>query len=135
MFSAPHLLPSQLRDKTGVVPDQSIDKMYNAYVATGGYVFGKDPAIVKFRPTGLIKWQQGLPKGIPQIDISPAIVLIDRLWLGVTYRMRWRCFVRWPGLHHFLPSLKLPRNFKSAMPTMPNYHHYATIPAARMKLC
>ena len=85
-LSAPHLLPSSLRDKTAVVIGKADAKMYNAYVLTAGYVFGKDPAIVKFRPTILLKWQQGLPNNIPQIDISPALLFIDRFWLGVTYR-------------------------------------------------
>jgi len=85
--SAPHLLPSSLKDKTTLVIGNTPDaKMYNAYVLTAGYVIGKDPAIVKFRPTILLKYQQGLPHNIPQIDISPALLFIDRLWLGVTYR-------------------------------------------------
>jgi len=85
-ISAPHLLPSSLRDKTKIVPNTDIAKLYNQYIFTAGYVFGKDPAIIKFRPTVLVKWQQGLPHGIPQIDISPALLFVDRLWLGLTYR-------------------------------------------------
>ena len=86
-LSAPHLLPSSLKDKTTEVIGNTPDaKMYNAYVLTAGYVIGKDPAIVKFRPTILLKYQQGLPHNIPQIDISPALLFIDRVWLGVTYR-------------------------------------------------
>jgi type IX secretion system PorP/SprF family membrane protein len=85
--SAPHLLPSSLANKTELVIGNSPEaKMYNAYVFSAGYVFGKDPAIVKFRPTIMLKWQQGLPENIPQIDISPALLFIDRVWLGVTYR-------------------------------------------------
>lgn len=87
-ISAPHLLPSELGAKVGVssYTDTSVSHQYNQYVFTAGYVFGKDPAIVKFRPTILLKWQQGLPHNVPQIDISPAFLLVDRLWLGVTYR-------------------------------------------------
>ena len=85
-LSAPHLLPSSLKDKTTEVIGSNSAKMYNAYVLTAGYVFGKDPAIVKFRPTILLKYQKGLPHNIPQIDISPALLFIDRLWLGITYR-------------------------------------------------
>ena len=85
--SVPHLLPSGLKDKTAVIVGNSPDaKMYNAYVLSAGYVIGKDPAIVKFRPTILLKYQQGLPHNIPQIDISPALLFIDRLWVGITYR-------------------------------------------------
>jgi type IX secretion system PorP/SprF family membrane protein len=86
-ISAPHLLPTGLKNKTEVVTGSNVDaKMYNAYVLSAGYTIGKDPAIVKFRPTILLKWQQGLPNNIPQIDISPALLLIDRIWLGITYR-------------------------------------------------
>jgi len=86
-ISAPHLLPSSLGNKVGVITGKdAVAKMYNAYVFTAGYVFGKDPAIVKFRPTILVKWQQGVYKNIPQIDISPALLFVDRLWVGVTYR-------------------------------------------------
>jgi type IX secretion system PorP/SprF family membrane protein len=85
-ISAPHLLPSSLRGSTGVIPNEDIAKLYNQYIFTAGYVIGKDPAIVKFRPTILVKWQQGMPKGIPQIDLSPALLFVDRLWLGLTYR-------------------------------------------------
>ena len=86
-LSAPHLLPTSLKDKTTIVTGSNIAaKMYNAYVLTAGYVIGKDPAIVKFRPTIMLKYQQGLPHNIPQIDISPALLFIDRLWVGVTYR-------------------------------------------------
>lgn len=84
--SIPHLLPSSLGHQVGVVTNSNVAKMYNAYVFTAGYVFGKDPAIVKFRPTILMKYQQGLYKNIPQFDISPALLFVDRFWLGVTYR-------------------------------------------------
>jgi type IX secretion system PorP/SprF family membrane protein len=85
-FSVPHLLPSALGQKTGVVTNSNVAQMYNAYIFTAGYVFGKEPAIVKFRPTILMKYQQGLYKNIPQFDISPALLFVDRVWLGVTYR-------------------------------------------------
>jgi type IX secretion system PorP/SprF family membrane protein len=86
-FSVPHLLPSGLGRKITVVTgNQLIAKMYNQYIFTAGYVFGKDAAIVKFRPTILMKYQQGLYKNIPQFDISPALLFVDRFWLGVTYR-------------------------------------------------
>jgi type IX secretion system PorP/SprF family membrane protein len=85
--SVPHLLPSSLRNKTMVIKNGDlVAKMYNQYILTGGYVFGKDPSIVKFRPTILMKWQKGLPKNIPQFDLSAALLFLDRLWVGVTYR-------------------------------------------------
>lgn len=85
--SVPHLLPSKLRDKTGVSKyDQSIARVYNNYLFTAGYVFGKEASIVKFRPSILMKWQKGLPKNIPQFDINLALLFIERVWLGVGYR-------------------------------------------------
>ncbi len=86
-FSVPHLLPSQLRDKTGVSGyNTSIARVYNHYLLTGGYVFGKEASIVKFRPSILMKWQKGLPKNIPQFDINFAMLFVERLWVGVGYR-------------------------------------------------
>jgi type IX secretion system PorP/SprF family membrane protein len=86
-ISAPHLLPSTLRDKTDVATNPNIAQMYNAYIFTAGMVIGKDPAIVKFRPTILLEWQQGLPKNIPMIDVSPSLLFMDRFYLGLTYRL------------------------------------------------
>lgn len=85
--SAPHLLPSTLRDKTGVSKyDQSIARLYNHYLFTAGYLFGKEASIVKFRPTILMKWQKGLIKNVPQFDVNLALLFIDRIWLGAGYR-------------------------------------------------
>ncbi|MDB5281403.1 MAG: hypothetical protein JWO06_478 [Bacteroidota bacterium] len=85
-FSVPHLLPTGLNKLSVVTGGSSVAHMYNQYLLTGGYVFGKEASIVKFRPTILLKYQQGLYKNIPQFDISPALLFIDRFWLGVTYR-------------------------------------------------
>jgi type IX secretion system PorP/SprF family membrane protein len=86
-ISAPHLLPSSLRDETKIVTTDNLAKMYNAYILTAGILVGKDPAIVKFRPTILLEWQQGLPKNIPMIDLSPSLLFMDRFYLGLTYRL------------------------------------------------
>jgi type IX secretion system PorP/SprF family membrane protein len=86
-LSAPHLLPTSLGDKVGVASvNQLVSKMYNAYILTAGYVIGRDAAIVKFRPTIMLMYQQGLYKNVPLIDISPALLFIDRIWVGVGYR-------------------------------------------------
>lgn len=85
--SAPHLMPTGLSKKTSVVgynPD--VARVYDYLVFNAGYVFGKDAAIVKFRPSVLVKWQQGLPNNIPQFDASLGLLFIDRFWLGATYR-------------------------------------------------
>lgn len=85
--SVPHLLPAKLRDKTGVSGyNTSIARMYNHYLFTAGYVFGKEASVVKFRPSILMKWQKGLPKNIPQFDINLALLFVERVWLGVGYR-------------------------------------------------
>jgi type IX secretion system PorP/SprF family membrane protein len=85
--SVPHLLPAQLRDKTGIVGyNANISRVYNHYLFTAGYVFGKDASIVKVRPSILMKYQKGLPKNIPQFDASLALLLLERLWIGATYR-------------------------------------------------
>jgi len=85
--SAPHLLPAKLRGKTGVSGyNTSIARMYNHYLFTAGYVFGKEASIVKFRPSILMKWQKGLPKNIPQFDINLALLFVERVWVGVGYR-------------------------------------------------
>ncbi len=85
--SVPHLLPSKLRDKTGVSGyNNSIARVYNHYLFTAGYVFGKEASIVKFRPSFLMKWQKGLPKNIPQFDINLALLFVERVWVGVGYR-------------------------------------------------
>lgn len=86
-ISAPHLLPSSLGNSVGIAAsDALVSKMYNAYILTGGYVFGRESSIVKFRPTILLMYQQGLYKNVPMIDISPALLFIDRIWFGITYR-------------------------------------------------
>ncbi|MCS6934362.1 MAG: type IX secretion system membrane protein PorP/SprF [Chitinophagales bacterium] len=85
--SAPHLMPSSLTKKTRIVKyTDEIARVYNFYVFTAGYVFGKDASVVKFRPTILVKWQKGLPKNIPQFDANLALLFIDRLWIGAGYR-------------------------------------------------
>lgn len=85
--SVPHLMPSTLRGKTNVVNyNEAIAKVYNYYVFTAGYVVGRDQSVVKFRPTILAKWQQGLPNNIPQFDFNLALLFVDRLWVGASLR-------------------------------------------------
>jgi hypothetical protein len=80
-------MPSSLRDKTGVIGyNKHVARVYDFVTLSGGYVFGKDASIVKFRPTLLMKWQQGLPKNIPQFDVSLALLFVERFWLGASYR-------------------------------------------------
>ena len=125
-ISAPHLLPSSLRGSTGVIPNEDIAKLYNQYIFTAGYVIGKDPAIVKFRPTILVKWQQGMPKGIPQIDLSPALLFVDRLWLGLTYRTGGDVSYVGPGIIIFAqfkvtPQLQIGYAYDAEMTSLRHY--------------
>ena len=85
--SIPHMMPSSMRDKVGVLSyNAAIAKTYNYYVFTAGYVFGRDASVVKFRPTVLMKWQQGLPNNIPQFDFNAGLLFIERLWVGASLR-------------------------------------------------
>lgn len=93
--SAPHLMPSALRNKTGVVGyNAEVARVYNFYVLTAGYVVGKEESIVKFRPSFLMKWQKGLPNNIPQIDFSAALLFIDRIWVGASLRTQGDAFTK-----------------------------------------
>ncbi len=85
--SVPHLMPSSLGDKVGVLSYNSVlARVYNYYVFTAGYVVGKDNASVKFKPSILMKWQQGLPNNIPQFDLNLALLVINRMWIGASVR-------------------------------------------------
>lgn len=87
-FSVPHLLPSSLAKqlKVETTSSTSVSKLYNQYLLTGGYVFGKDAAIVKVKPSFLMKYQKGLVKNIPDFDFTLGLLFIDRIWLSATAR-------------------------------------------------
>ncbi|HEY0262119.1 MAG TPA: type IX secretion system membrane protein PorP/SprF [Chitinophagales bacterium] len=86
-LSAPHLMPTSLSGKTAVLNYNSdVARVYNFYNLSAGYVFGKETAVVKFRPSFLMKWQTGLPHNIPQIDFNLALLFIDRIWIGGSVR-------------------------------------------------
>jgi type IX secretion system PorP/SprF family membrane protein len=87
-FSVPHLLPSSLAKqfKVELSSNPSISKLYNQYLVTAGYVFGKDAAIVKVKPSFLMKYQKGLVKNIPDFDFTLGLLFIDRIWLSATAR-------------------------------------------------
>ena len=85
--SVPHLMPSSIGKSTGVVGyNEALAKVYNYYVFTAGYVVGKEDAVVKFRPSILMKWQQGLPNNIPQFDLNLGLLIVNRMWVGVSIR-------------------------------------------------
>jgi type IX secretion system PorP/SprF family membrane protein len=84
--SVPHLLPNSLTKNLNLSYSQEIARQYNHYLLTGGYVFGKDAAIVKVRPSFLMRYVQGLRNDIPKFDINLALLFIDRFWIGAGYR-------------------------------------------------
>ncbi|MBS1595130.1 MAG: type IX secretion system membrane protein PorP/SprF [Bacteroidetes bacterium] len=86
-FSVPHLLPYSLKKSAIENPGNSnVARLYNYYLLTGGYVFGRQAGIVKFTPSVLAMYQQGLPKNIPDFDINAMFIFIDRIKVGASYR-------------------------------------------------
>lgn len=84
-LSVPEILSNSLATK-GQVWQRSIDSahQYTTLFATAGYVFelGKK---VRFTPSILIKY---VPKFAPiSMDFNANFIFIDRLWLGVSYRL------------------------------------------------
>jgi type IX secretion system PorP/SprF family membrane protein len=84
-ISVPQILSASLTNK-GQVWERSIDSahQYTSLYATAGYVFdlGKK---VKFAPSVLLKY---VPKYAPiSIDFNANFIFIDRVWLGVSYRL------------------------------------------------
>lgn len=85
--SVPHLMPAALRGKSRLLNySEDVARIYNYYVFTAGYVVGKEESLVKFRPTILMKWQEGLPNNIPQFDFNLALLFINRVWVGASLR-------------------------------------------------
>jgi type IX secretion system PorP/SprF family membrane protein len=85
-FSVPHLLPSSLNNKWKIETSDAVAKQYNHYLLTAGYLFGKDAAIVKVKPSFLMKYQQGLRFNIPDFDFNLNLLFIDRIWVGAGVR-------------------------------------------------
>ena len=87
--SAPHLMPTALGggEKVGVLSyNSTLARVYNFYVFSAGYVTGKEEANVRFKPSIMMKWQQGLPNNIPQFDFNMALLLVHRLWVGMSFK-------------------------------------------------
>lgn len=86
-LSAPHLLPYSLRNsKLEGYNFNAVAKLYNFYTLTAGYVVGKQYSVVKFIPSFLVMYQQGVPKNIPDFHINAMLVLFDRVKVGASYR-------------------------------------------------
>jgi type IX secretion system PorP/SprF family membrane protein len=80
-ISSPHIVPFSLDDKWEVATSPAVAHQYNQILVTGGYVFGKDASIVKFRPTFLLNVQKGTNYNMPDIYLNLGLLFIDRLWL------------------------------------------------------
>ncbi|MBN2486193.1 MAG: type IX secretion system membrane protein PorP/SprF [Bacteroidales bacterium] len=66
--------------------DKSIDlkndiSEYNYHIL-GGYIFDISPKL-KFQPSALLKYHAG---NAVQVDISPLLILKERMWMGLTFR-------------------------------------------------
>ncbi len=79
-FSVPHILNSGMTSNK--IAGQEIAHLYRHYLFTTGYVIGRVNAI-KWRPSVLVKYAEGAPL---QIDFNLNTLIVDRLWLGVSYR-------------------------------------------------
>jgi len=69
------------------IVDDSDNQVYQEVIhlyAMGGYVFFLSDN-VKFKPTFLYRWSEQTPS---YIDLSGNILLYDRVWFGVTYRLK-----------------------------------------------
>lgn len=86
-ISVPHLLPYSLK-KSGIENpgNSNVARLYNYYLLTGGYVFGRRAGIVKFMPSVLMMYQRGLPRDIPDMDFNAMLIFIDRIKVGASYR-------------------------------------------------
>ncbi|MCS6818687.1 MAG: type IX secretion system membrane protein PorP/SprF, partial [Chitinophagales bacterium] len=85
--SVPHLLPNSLNESFTIVPvDDLVAKQYNHYLLTAGYVFGREMAIVKVKPTFLLKYVSGDRRNLPQLDLNLNLLFVERFWLGAGWR-------------------------------------------------
>lgn len=86
-FSIPHILQSNILEKYhNAGADESFAKLYRHMFLTAGYVIGREDATVKYKPSILVKYVQGVPGYIPDFDFNFSALFIDRFWLGVSAR-------------------------------------------------
>ena len=78
-ISMPKLLKNDIVDDT----DQKVYREVLHFYAMGGYVFFLYEN-VKFKPTLLYRWSEHTPS---YIDFGLNLLLYDRIWAGVTYRL------------------------------------------------
>jgi len=86
-FSIPHILQSNILEKYhNAGSDESFAKLYRQMFLTAGVVIGREDATVKFKPSILVKYVQGVPNSIPDFDLNFSALFLDRFWLGVSAR-------------------------------------------------
>ncbi len=83
--SAPHVLNMSLGEGWSNAADRTtVARLYNHYLITAGVVIGKEEAIVKFKPSTLIKVVKGAPISM---DVTASFLFVNRFWLGASYRL------------------------------------------------
>lgn len=83
----PHLLNMKLgKEWFNGGSDSDISRQYRHLFISGGIVFGKDKSFVKFKPTFLLKYVEGLDKNVPDFDLNANFLFVDRFWLGAGVR-------------------------------------------------
>jgi type IX secretion system PorP/SprF family membrane protein len=83
----PHLLNMKLGNEWfngGSTSD--VTRQYRHLFVTGGIVVGKETSPIKFKPSFLMKYVQGVDRKIPDFDLNANFLLVDRFWLGAGVR-------------------------------------------------
>jgi type IX secretion system PorP/SprF family membrane protein len=85
--SMPHLLNMKLGSEWFNGGSSSdVSRQYRHLFVTGGVVIGKENSVVKFKPTFLLRYVQGLDSNVPNFDLNANLLFIDRIWLGAGVR-------------------------------------------------
>lgn len=85
--SLPHILNMSISEKlSNRASNDNFARQYRHLFATAGVVIGKDEATVKFKPSVMMKYVQGLDKKIPDFDLNASFLFVDRFWLGASLR-------------------------------------------------
>lgn len=85
--SVPHIFNMNLSEKLqNAAGNSDLTRQYRHVFATAGIVVGKEEAFVKFKPSILVKYVNGIDKKIPDFDINASFLFVDRLWVGTSLR-------------------------------------------------
>ena len=80
-FSIPKLIANEITEKDVVTGAVSREQLHAFFM--GGYVFDVN-RILKFKPYFMVR---ATPNAPLSIDLTAQVVFIDKLWVGVTYRL------------------------------------------------